>query len=417
MSSLIQRVQNILMTPKTEWPVIAAEPETTGSLFTKYILIVSALGPVAMVIKSTLIGTSVPFVGTFRMGFGAAISLAVASYVLGLVAVFLFGLIINALAPTFGSQKDSVQALKSAAYAMTAGWVGGLAQIIPWIGWLIGLLLAIYGIYLLYLGLPHTMKTPPERAGGYTAVTVIAGILLSWVCWAIVGSIAARGMFGATAPGFPTASSSGSYESSPQAAALEKWAKEMEAAGKAVENSAKQNNGAPSGAAIGALVGAAVAGGKGVDALSADAIKAYLPETLGGLPRTSTSASRNAAMGFQVAEAQAEYGDGAGKSLRLQINDTGGAKGILALASWANVEEQKEWQGGYEKTYHADGRIVHERWDSSSGSGEYSLIVGDRFSVEVSGNAANMDELKAALAAGVNLGGLETVAREAKPGS
>jgi hypothetical protein len=403
------------MTPKTEWPVIAAEPETTASLFTKYILIVSALGPIAMVLKSTLLGTSIPFVGTFRMGFGAAVSIAVASYVLGLISVFLFSLIINALAPTFGSQKDSVQALKSAAYAMTAGWVGGVAQIIPWIGWLIGLALAVYGIYLLYLGLPHTMKTPADKAGGYTAVSVIAAIILSWICWAIVGNIAARGMFGAT--GMPSITSSGSFEKGTTGAAIEEWAKNMEKAGKAVEDSAKQNNGAPSGAAIGALVGAAVAGGKGVDALSSDEIKTYLPETLGGLPRTSTSASRNAAMGFQVAEASADYSDGAGKTLRLEINDTGGAKGILALASWANVEEQKEWQGGYEKTYRADGRIVHERWDSNNGSGEYNLIVGDRFSVGISGKAASVDELKSTLANGVNLGGLETVAREAKPAS
>jgi hypothetical protein len=416
MSSLVTRVQNILMTPKTEWPVIAAEPETTAGLFTKYILIVSALSPIAMVLKSTLIGTTIPFVGTFRMGLGASVSIAVASYVLGLISVFLFALIINALAPTFSSQKDSVQALKSAAYAMTAAWVGGVAQIIPWIGWLIGLALGVYGIYLLYLGLPHTMKTPAEKAGGYTAVTVIAAIILSWICWAIVGNIAARGMFGAT--GMPSITSAGgSFEKGSAGAALEDWAKNMEAAGKAVEESAKQNNGAPSGAAIGALVGAAVAGGKGVDAMSSDEIKAYLPETLGGLPRTSTSAERNAAMGFQVAEAKADYSDGAGKSLRLEINDTGGAKGILALASWANVEEEKEWQGGYEKTYRADGRIVHERWDSASGNGEYSLIVGDRFSVELSGHASNIDELKSTLANGVNLDGLETVAREARPAS
>ena len=56
MNNLIGRVQNILLTPKTEWPVIAAEPETIGGLFTRYILIVSALGPIAMFLKSTLIG-------------------------------------------------------------------------------------------------------------------------------------------------------------------------------------------------------------------------------------------------------------------------------------------------------------------------------------------------------------------------
>ena len=415
MSSLVTRVQNILMTPKTEWPVVAAEPETTAGLFTRYILIVSALGPIAMFLKSTLIGTTIPFVGTFRIGVGAGLSMAVLQYVLGLVGIFIFALVINALAPTFGGQKDSVQALKAAAYGATGAWVGSVAQIVPWIGWIVGLAMAIYSIYLLYLGLPHTMKSPVEKAAGYTAVSIIVAILLYWVIMAIVGSVAARGMFGPS--GMPAIASSGSFEKGTTGAALEDWAKNMEAAGKAVEDSAKANNGAPSGAAIGALVGAAVAGGKGVDALSTDAIKGYLPETLGGLPRTATSASRNDAMGFQVAEASADYSDGAGKNLRLEINDTGGAKGILALASWANVEEQKEWQGGYEKTYRADGRIVHERWDSGSGSGEYSLIVGDRFSVEVSGKAASVDELKSALANGVNLGGLETVAREAKPAS
>ena len=43
------------------------------------------------------------------------------------------------------------------------------------------------------------------------------------------------------------------------------------------------------------------------------------------------------------------------------------------------------------------------------------MVVGDRFSVELSGSAASMDELKAAMTSGVNLAGLETIAREAKP--
>ena len=120
-------------------------------------------------------------------------------------------------------------------------------------------------------------------------------------------------------------------------------------------------------------------------------------------------------MGFQVAEATADYADASGKSLRLEVNDAGGAKGVFALANWAGVEEEREWQGGYEKTYRADGRMIHERWDSGSGSGEYSMVVGDRFSVELSGSAASMDELKAAMTSGVNLAGLETIAREAKP--
>jgi Yip1-like protein len=409
MSNLIGRVQNILLTPKTEWPVIAAEPDTIGGLYTRYILIVSALGPIAMFLKNTIIGVSIPFAGTYRVGMGAGLGMMVSTYVLGLIAVFLFSLIINVLAPSFGGQKDPVQALKAAAYAATAGWVAGIAQIIPWIDWLIGLAGGIYSIYLLYVGLPHTMKSPVEKAAGYTAVSVIAAIVLGWICWAIIGQIFWRSMVGPMGVPNATISSSGSFEPNSTGAALEAWAKNLEAAGKAVDESAKQNSGVPSGAAIGALVGAAVAGGKGVDALPTETMKGFLPETLGGLPRTSASASRNAALGFQVAEATAGYSDGSGKSLELQIHDAGGAKGILALASWANVEEEKEWQGGYEKTYRDGGRIVHERWDSGSKSGEYSVIVGDRFSVEVSGSAESIDALKAALGT-VNVSGLEAAA-------
>jgi hypothetical protein len=406
MSKLIDRVKAILLTPKTEWPVIAAEPDTTAGLYTRYILIVSALGPIAIFLKSTLIGTST-FLGTFRMDVGAGLSMAVMMYVLGLVGIFLWSLIINALAPTFGGQKDSVQSLKTAAYAATGAWVGGLGQLIPWIGWLIALAGAVYSVYLLYLGLPHTMKAPAEKATGYTAVTIIVAIILSWILWAIVGNIVGRSMWG----GAPVTVGDSSFEEGSAGAALEKWAKEMEKAGEAVEKSAEQNQGAPSAAAVGALVGAMVGGGgQGVPALPTEQIKAFLPETLAGLPRTNVSAERNAAMGFEVTEANADYSDGAGRNLRLEINDTGGARGLVALASWANVEEEREWQGGYEKTYRAGGRMVHERWDSNNNRGEYSVIVADRFAVEISGQAPSMDELKSALASGVSIADLEAAA-------
>ncbi len=415
MSNLVGRVQKILLTPKTEWPVIAAESETTGGLYTRYILIVSAVAPIAMFLKGTLIGSSLPFLGTYRMGMGAGLSMLVLSYVLGLVAVFILSLIINALAPSFGAQKDSVQALKSAAYSMTAGWVAGIGQIVPWLGWLIGLAGFVYSIYLLYLGLPFTMKAPAEKAAGYTAVSVIAAIILGWVCWAIVASVVGTSMIGVMGGARSSISSPGKFEKGTTGAALEEWAKNMEAAGKQVEDSAKENNGAPSSAAIGSLVGAVVAGGKGSEALPTDRMRAFLPETLAGLPRTSVSAERNNAMGIQVSESRADYSDGAGRNLQLKVTDTGGAQGFVALAAWANVEQEREWQGGYERDYHADGRMIHERWDGANGSGEYGVILGKRFSVEISGKAASMDELKAALGAGVDIAGLEAVASQSKP--
>src|SRR3546814_72192 len=94
------------------------------------------------------------------------------------------------------------QALKTVAYAWTASWVAGIAVIVPWLGWLIAVAGAVYAIYLLYLGLPHTMKCPPEKAGGYTAVSVIIAIVLSWIVGAIIaGVIGTAAMTGAAMSG------------------------------------------------------------------------------------------------------------------------------------------------------------------------------------------------------------------------
>ena len=81
------------------------------------------------------------------------ITLAVFTFVMGIVAVFVLSLVIDFLAPTFGGQKDNAQALKLAAYSYTPAWVAGVLQILPLLG-VLGLLAGLYGIYLLYLGLP-----------------------------------------------------------------------------------------------------------------------------------------------------------------------------------------------------------------------------------------------------------------------
>jgi len=416
MSKLIGRVQRILMTPAAEWPVIAAEPETTAGIYRNYIAILAAIGPLAMFLKTTLIGYQVPFLGSYRVDFTSGLITLLLSYGLALVAVFVFAKIIDALAPTFGSQKDPMLALKTAAYAMTASWIAGIGQLLPFIGVLIGLLGAGYSVYLLYLALPHTMKTPADQTVAYAAVSVVAALVLFWITAMIVGGTVGRaGWMGAPDGWFggPVVKRDTEADEHSALGRLAEWGKEIEAAGKRVEKSAEATGGVPSGAAVGQLLGAFVGAGSG-EALSMEEIKAFLPGTLGGLPRADLSAERNAALGFEVAEAKARYTDGAGRNLNLSVKDTGGAQGLLALASWAGVEQSREWDGGYERDYRVDGRMIHERWDVASGAGEYGLIVGNRFSVEINGHAASIDELKSALAAGVDIARLEAIAASAK---
>ena len=42
--SLIERAKNICLTPATEWPVIAAEPTSPGTLVSSYVVPLAAVG-------------------------------------------------------------------------------------------------------------------------------------------------------------------------------------------------------------------------------------------------------------------------------------------------------------------------------------------------------------------------------------
>jgi hypothetical protein len=189
--NLIERAKNIVLTPKTEWLVIAPEPTTVKDLYMGYVLLLAAIGPLARLIGELLYGFSTPLAGVFRPSIVWSLSHAIAHYVLTLVFIFVFSLIVDALAPTFGGEKNPMQALKAVVYSSTAVWVAGVLYLLK-LGALVGLA-GLYGIYVLYLGLPVLMKAPQDKAVGYTAAVVVCAFILGLIVSAI---LIATGGFG-----------------------------------------------------------------------------------------------------------------------------------------------------------------------------------------------------------------------------
>lgn len=195
---LFERAKDILMSPKTEWGVIDGEASTVSGIFTGYVLILAALGPIASIIGQQVLG-----VYGFKPPIEISIASAVLSYVCQLVSVYVTALIIDALATSFGGTKNSLAAFKVAAYSATAYWIASIITIVPLLGWLawIG---ALYGWYLLYLGLIAVMKGPQDKAIGYTAVTILVEIVLYFVFAMIIGMLVLS-LFGAAMMAAPTA--------------------------------------------------------------------------------------------------------------------------------------------------------------------------------------------------------------------
>jgi hypothetical protein len=406
---MVSRVRNIAITPREEWPVIADEPATPASIYSGYLALIAAIPALVGLLDAAVFGYSIPLLGTVRLGIGAALQNALVTYAVSLAGVYVFSLIVNALAPTFGGRKDSLSALKVSAYSASVGMVAAVAQIVPWVGGLIALAGSLYGIYVFYLGLPPTMKCPPEKAAGYAAVSILVALVAGALFWGVLGRTLLQ------VPGLGSARDSADVRIDPDSplGRLDEMGRNMEAAGKKLEEAQKSGDAKAQGEALGAIMGAAVGAKPGVKTLEPATIGSFLPATLGSLPRRSFETERQAAFGLQVSRGEASYAreDGSGPDIKVEITDLGGGQGIMLMAAWAAVEIERETEDGYEKTYREGDRIVHEEWSSKSGDGQYSLILGERFLVSLEGNGIDVAGLKAA-AASLDLARLQALKGE-----
>lgn len=181
--NLVDRVQSILLRPKITWLAIEEEPADAASIYRNYVMILALIPAVASFIGLSLVGIGA-FGMSFRVPIVAGLANMVVGYVLSLAMVFVLALIIDAMAPTFDGTRSQIGALKLSAYASTAAFVGGIFSLLPALS-VIGALAALYGVYLLYTGLPVLMKCPPDKAIAYTAVVVVCaivgGFVIAWV--------------------------------------------------------------------------------------------------------------------------------------------------------------------------------------------------------------------------------------------
>ncbi len=169
---IIARIKAILTTPRSEWPIIARETTPTGDVFTSYVMPLAAIGPVAMLIGSPIFG----------------IGFAILSYVAGLAGVLIMTFVVEQLSPKFGGEQNRPSAFRLIAYSGTAGWLGGIFNLVPGIRWL-SILASLYGIYLFYLGCGPMLAIPQNKRVVFMVVVAIVGIAISMVIGVILGSI------------------------------------------------------------------------------------------------------------------------------------------------------------------------------------------------------------------------------------
>lgn len=172
---------------------ITANKDTPASLSGIMINYVAVLAAIPFL--ATLVGDLWYYSLFIPFGFaGSYVAFAFVSafmtYVLDVIGVYVIGLVIGMLAPSFNSSNDQIKSLKLASFIFTPVFLIGVLDIIPLLS-VLAILGVLYGLYILYLGLPIMLGTPKERVVTYVVAVVVATFVVYLVIGAIIGVVTA----------------------------------------------------------------------------------------------------------------------------------------------------------------------------------------------------------------------------------
>ena len=179
--ALANRVIELMTNPRKTWDAIKNEPDQGKELILGYVLLLA------------LIPTAFGFVGNLLFGEGFLYSLVYAILLLGvfLGSLFVLGMLVNTMAPSFGTVRNENAAFKLVAYVSTPVWVAGFLTLIPQLTMLAMLAGFGYAGYLFYLGCQTLMDTPEEKALKFSIASVVTWFALVLTTALVVSRIAA----------------------------------------------------------------------------------------------------------------------------------------------------------------------------------------------------------------------------------
>ena len=359
----------LLAHPRQAWPGMAAATLSGRMAFARYALPLAAIPALAKGAGLLIFGVQIYGV-LFKPAPITALISAALTYGLELASVLILGFAIHLFSAVFNGESRLGPAMKLAVFSSVPGWFGGIFLVLPTMGVLppLGVLSAaatFYGLYVLYLGLPTLMCVRNDLCPVFAGV-LIAIFLALWG----VSSLAIAAFDRVTMVPAPGATLH---------------------AGSAAIDVGKLSR-------AGQALSAAAAGGGAMPkpAATTDELESLLPSTLAtGFTRTRITSSAGHLGNLSGAMAQGTYVMGA-NNMVLTVGDLGSAG---ALAQAVSLSANKHTATSYEKSSQTpDGRMMVEKYDRTSSSGEYDILIGERFLVQAKGRAT-MDMLQAAVQA------------------
>lgn len=402
----LSRARDMLLRPGATWHAVAQEDDSIARICKEYLIYLAAVPAVAGFIGQSLVGVGA-FGVTVRVPIVQGLVSMVVGYVLTLALVYVMALAASALAPRFQGQAHMSSAFKLLVYGATAGMLGGVFSLLPSLA-MLGLVAALYSIYLIYQGAPVLMRVPTGKAVGYTAALVGCAVVLGL----LVGGVSALLMpRGATGLGGLAGADGGNVKISVPGTKIEIDTAKVEAASRRMEQAQARGDAQEAGKAMGEALSAAL-GGQGGTPIAADTLKGLMPATLAGMPRMprmSADARTEGMAGMQFSSVTAQFSDG-GRMIELRMLDIGAVPMLaMGMASWSRATVDRETADEVERVYQKDGVSYKEEYRKDGSRSSLAMLLPNGLLLDASGPVP-MPDLRTALQE-VPVGRLAALAR------
>lgn len=361
----------LIARPRQTWPRMAAAPLTGRQAFIRYALPLAAIPAVAKCAGLLLFGVQIDGV-LLKPAPEIAVGSAILTYGLDLVSVLILGFAVHWFSAVFNGESRLGPAMKLAVLSAAPGWFGGIFLVLPSMGVLpplgaLSVAATLYGLYVFYIGLPQVMCVRRDLCPVYAGVAITVFLAL-WGADSFAVSLFDRATM-IPAPGASLHSKAGDID-------IGKLAQ----AGHSLDAAIKDSTGRP-------------------PAVTTDQLEALLPADLAsGFKRTQVTSSSGHIGKLQGTMAQGTYANqgstllGGKSDIVVTVGDLGAVGG---LAEAVTLTSNKHTQNGFQKSSQVNGRLTIEKYDRPSNSGEYDVLVADRFLVQAKGRAS-VETLQAA---------------------
>ena len=117
----------------------------------------------------------------------------------------------------------------------------------------------------------------------------------------------------------------------------------------------------------------------------------YLPAEIGGMPQSNPRGETSSMGEWKYSNASADY-EGGETSARVEISDYAYINMLYApVRMWLKMNVSRESTEGFEHTVEIAGYPAYEKYRTSGKNGELTLLVGDRFIVNIHTNGMAED--------------------------